>query len=310
MSDIASNVKQFTVSVNQQFPGGSLFLLLTDAEFKKLLMGLSNDMLEGSSVTKYAARIVGKNEESTTNPVWIFSESVHVSTQGCLTTPEESSFLWLRRMSNGCNILIQESLQCTIATPLDSGKALNDLCLSIGKFMPENLLPAAATIASVMMGASYTSILKSFGCCGVPVLHGPVGSCKSEASKCALSVFGAQTTHVFNSQTTPSYLFKAASKTTIPIIVDDITERAADSWEELIIDAYNGTGRGTRMYDVESFITLPILSANWTISIDRPRAHTRSIHIPFQKHGNEPNASSLFDDLCHCRANASNQLEY
>ena len=174
--------------------------------------------------------------------------------------------------------------------------------------MPENVLPAAAAIASVRMGASYAAILKSFGCCGVPALKGPVGACKSEASKCALSVFGAHTTHTFSSQTTASYFFKAASKTTIPIVVDYVSERAADSWEELIIDAYNGTGRGTRMYDVETFITLSILSANWTIGADRPRAHTRSIHIPFQQHDDEPNSSSLFDEICRCRADASNSV--
>ena len=112
----------------------------------------------------------------------------------------------------------------------------------------------------------------------------------------------------FNSQTTPSYLFKAASKTTIPIVVDDVNERAADSWEELIIDAYNGTGRGTRMYNVETFITLPILSANWTISADRPRAHTRSIHIPFQPHEDEPDASTLFDEMCCSRTQASRSV--
>ena len=69
------------------------------------------------------------------------------------------------------------------------------------------------------------------------MLTGPPGSCKSEATKCALSLFGAHETH---NKTTASYLFSAASKTTIPICVDDVSEKAADSWEELIIDAYNG----------------------------------------------------------------------
>ena len=62
--------------------------------------------------------------------------------------------------------------------------------------------------------------------------------------------------------------FSAASKRTIPICIDDVSEKSADSWEELIIDAYNGTGRGTRLYGVEVFHTLPILSANW-----RPQCH-------------------------------------
>ena len=44
MSEVSSTVKQFTVSVNQQFPGGTLFLLLSDHEFKKLLMDMSSTM--------------------------------------------------------------------------------------------------------------------------------------------------------------------------------------------------------------------------------------------------------------------------
>ena len=63
------------------------------------------------------------------------------------------------------------------------------------------------------------------------MLSGPPGSRKSEATKCALSLYGEHETT----------LFRTASKTTIPIYIDD---KAADSWEELIIDAYNGTGRG------------------------------------------------------------------
>ena len=66
---------------------------------------------------------------------------------------------------------------------------------------------------------------------------GPPGSCKSEASKCGLSLFGAHELHACNNQTTPSYLFQTASKMTIPICVDDVTEKSADAWEELFIDA-------------------------------------------------------------------------
>ena len=79
------------------------------------------------------------------------------------------------------------------------------------------------------------------------MLTGAPGSCKSEAAKCALSIFGVHETHSYNNQTTPSYIYNAASKTTIPICVD-IGEKAADSWEELIIGGYNGSGRGTHMH--------------------------------------------------------------
>ena len=167
--------------------------------------------------------------------------------------------------------------------------------------MPENFLAAMATASACIMGASYTEILSVFGCCGVPMLTGPPGSWKSEATKCGLSLYGAHETHAWNNQTTPSYLFSAASKTTIPICVDDVSEKAADSFEELIIYAYNGTGRGTRMYGVETFQTLPILSANWKVGTDRPRAHSRLLQIPFNLHEDEPGANLLFAEMSRCR---------
>ena len=67
MSEVSSNVKQFTISVNQQFPGGTLFLLLTDNEFKKLLMDMSSTVLESVSDMhqKHAVRVVGRNQLKT-----------------------------------------------------------------------------------------------------------------------------------------------------------------------------------------------------------------------------------------------------
>ena len=123
------------------------------------------------------------------------------------------------------------------------------------------------------------------------------------AAKCALSMFGAHEIHSCNNQTTPSFLFNAASKTTIPICVDDVSEKAADSWEELIVDAYNGTGRGTCMYGIEVFRTLPILSANWKVGMNQPRAHSRVIQIAFQQHEDEPEANLLFAEMAYCRDN-------
>ena len=142
------------------------------------------------------------------------------------------------------------SPSCAKWKSLNGGESITQLCIAIQKFMPENFMAAIATCSACIMGANYIAILSMFG---VPMLTGPPGSCKSEATKCALALYGAHDTHACNNQTTPSYLFKAASHTTIPICVDDVSEKAADSWEELIIDAYNGTGRGTRLYGVETF---------------------------------------------------------
>ena len=43
---------------------------------------------------------------------------------------------------------------------------------------------------------------------------------------CGLALFGAQKTHLYNNQTTPSFLFDMLKRTTIPIGVDEISEKA------------------------------------------------------------------------------------
>lgn len=83
MSEISATVKQFPVSVNQQFPGGTLFLLLTDNEFRKLMMELSNTMLGSNTEPKHAVRIIGRNQLSERDePIWVFSETLQVSSEG------------------------------------------------------------------------------------------------------------------------------------------------------------------------------------------------------------------------------------
>ena len=78
--------------------------------------------------------------------------------------------------------------------PLDGGESITQLCIAIQKFMPENFMAAMATCSACIMGANYIAIQSMFGCCGVPMLTGPPGLCKSEATKCALALYGAHDT--------------------------------------------------------------------------------------------------------------------
>ena len=72
----------------------------------------------------------------------------------------------------------------------------------------------------------------------------------------SLDLTGAHESHCFNNQSTHSYLFKIVNKTTIPVVIDDISAKAADTWEELFIDAYNGTSRGTRFWSQSETINV------------------------------------------------------
>ena len=51
-----------------------------------------------------------------------------------------------------------------------------------------------------------------------------------------------------------------------------------------------------------------ILSANWKVGMDRPRAHSRVIEIPFHPHEDEPEANLLFAAMSTCRDRVSKSL--
>ncbi len=71
------SVKAFITFINQAFPGGALFALLSDGEFKKLLMQLSSKLLAQEQECKYAARIVGENQAND-KTYWVLSEDIQV----------------------------------------------------------------------------------------------------------------------------------------------------------------------------------------------------------------------------------------
>ena len=301
MSEL-SNLKQFSAHINLVFPGGALFLVCNDVEFKRLFMELTCAFLQGNHRIVNGVSVIGRNTTQDGDEVWMFSPSTQLDRDGNWVECNNSRFVWLPS-ANGLEG--EKRLHCTICMPLDDGEALKDLYAAVEAFMPDNAIAWLATMASCIMGAAYEQIITRCGHVGVPFLFGEPGSCKTEAILCGLALFGAHDTHLLNSQTTASYLFGALKRTTIPIAVDDINEKTQDIWEELIIDAYNNTARGTRSYSVESFSTIPILSANWRFPSGKGRAFTRCISIPFIEHKDEPNAPQLYSNLKECRIKAS-----
>ena len=211
------DIIHFRLLLTSSMPG-PLYLLATNSELKRLLMELTGELLQNDSLRKVrAARKVGINIGPENEKVWVFSPKSVVSAGGRLLDADTSPVMWLERPINTTNILINSSLSCSIETPLDDGEAFRNLCYEIQCFMPENFLPTLASMSACVMAASYQQVIASCGCIGVPLLYGVPGSCKSEALKCGLALFRAQKSHLFNSQTTSSFLFQALTQTTIPL---------------------------------------------------------------------------------------------
>ena len=97
MSEL-SNIKQFNCYTNQVFPGGALFLVATDYEFKRLFMELTNAVLGDDDCGKFSvATVVGKNIDRHNTTECILNPEVHISCEGQLIPSDNHKFLWLER---------------------------------------------------------------------------------------------------------------------------------------------------------------------------------------------------------------------
>lgn len=218
MSEL-SNLKQFSGYINQVFPGAALFLVCTDGEFKRFFMELTHAFLQDSDRRSvFGARFIGRNVASNGAEAWVLSKTAQLHPDGSWIEPSTSQLVWLT--TPGCEHSDTKSLACSVQYPLDQGRSLQNLS-AIKAFMPENSVACLATMACCVMGATYQDVVRHCGHIGVPFMFGEPGSCKTEAIRCALALFGAHESHFYNSQTTASFLFDVLKRTTIPVAIDD-----------------------------------------------------------------------------------------
>ena len=93
-----------------------------------------------------------------------------------------------------------------------------------------------------------------------------------------------------------------------PIGIDDISGKAQETWEEMVIDLYNNTPHGTRSYQIEKFSGMPVLTSNWRVGGSQQRAYTRLIPLQFFEHSDEPDATYQYTKLDQARRKVSKSV--
>jgi len=161
--------------------------------------------------------------------------------------------------------------------------------------MPENNKPVLATMAACIMASTYQDVISCCGCSGVPLLY---GACKSEALKCGLAILELRALIWIIAKPLHHTSLMFSSRQIFPLPLMTSMRGSQDIWEEVIIDVYNNTPRGTRSYSSEIFCTLPVISANWC-------SFTQVIQIPIVEHSDQPNASTLYSTLANSSSNVS-----
>lgn len=94
MSEL-SNLKQFSAHINLMFPGGALFLVCSDSEFKRLFMELTCAFLQRNHCIVYGVSSIGRNTTSDGDEVWMFSQNTQLDKHGTQIDSNNSRFVWL-----------------------------------------------------------------------------------------------------------------------------------------------------------------------------------------------------------------------
>ena len=73
-----NNLKHFSLYINQVFPG-ALFLVCSDAEFKRLMLDLTHALLQDKNRRNvHSAQVVGRNVSSDGFEAWVMSPIGHL----------------------------------------------------------------------------------------------------------------------------------------------------------------------------------------------------------------------------------------
>ena len=75
---------------------------------------LTSSMMEVSQNRDlHVTRFIGRNAIDD-KIIWVMSDMVQIKSNGELGMTKDTPFMWLRRLNNGTNVLLQESLACKV----------------------------------------------------------------------------------------------------------------------------------------------------------------------------------------------------
>ncbi|XP_019860089.1 PREDICTED: uncharacterized protein LOC109588352 isoform X8 [Amphimedon queenslandica] len=209
---------------------------------------------------------IGKQEG---HDIWVLAPNVHIDSKGNIVPEDQHQFYWDEQTHFDF---------CKINLPLDT-MALWELLNCVEVAMPDNFMSTYLTITSSVLVGHFETVIRQFGECPIPLLCSKTtGNGKSSSAQMALSCWGAQEIHMKGSKSTLSAIISCAAGTTIPIVVDDVSNSHA--MEEIAVQF---TGGATYM-TVSAGATKPrtsIIATSNQYFADTDRNAVRLIHIPF-----------------------------
>ena len=163
---------------------------------------------------KTAVSTVGMQDNHKT---WVLGKDIHIdATTGNLIPPNESQYVWLSHLCRGKGIASNADAVSIFLPSTTDG--LLPLIEAIIVAMKHNSPAALMVLGSACIAMHYQTIFELNGECPAPLVCGDVGTGKSLALRCALSLFGCNKSRFYTKGTMEKYLL-LLGKSTFPLVL-------------------------------------------------------------------------------------------
>ncbi len=259
-SDASMRKDRFMQQINQSSHEGGLTCSFNDYQLAEFVQHKLRNLRRLPH--KKAVHTVGPQQDG----YWVLGPSLYFNDGGELVDADNSDYTWLGQLYEGPGIA-PKNAACIIHLPL-CFNALTGMYLWARINMKHNFIPCMLVAGSYVMAMHYTTILKQFLFCPVPLAYGV----KSGTGKTTASIIGQAPTGAYPSR----FVSRASSQkytemccsSYLPLAVDDPKSRSAIS--DLSIALFNGATEATIKHGTRSPHSMAVITANFT-TIDKEK---------------------------------------
>lgn len=246
---------KFMQQLNHSYGEGGLTCGFNDyqlAEFIQQKRRLAGKLPEGRAVENVGVQSDGS---------WVFGPNIYISADGEEIDPDECHSVWISHLYKGPGAAHHDSA-CSIELPL-STEPLHLLLMLLKSIMGHNFIPALMTLGSCAMALHYTTILRNFLFCPVPLAFGESGTGKTTSLRCGLAIVGAHPDRFYSKASLEKYC-ELSSGSSLPFGIDDPKSRTALG--DLTVALFNGAKEATIKRGEKVPSCMAVISANFTVS--------------------------------------------
>ena len=198
--------------INESFPTSGFTCSFQDHQLSEFI--LIKRWTAAPVPTKLSVEDVGPQDED----MWVLVPNVHINSEGESINPTESKYIWIGHLYKGLGVAPDISA-CNVTLPL-TYRPLVDLMEMLQSVMKHNYFPSVFTVAAFFQALHYSTIMKKYKNCQMPLIFGCPGTGKTTVAKCGLAFTGAIMQRFWSQGTKEKYIQLCCSGC-LPLLIDD-----------------------------------------------------------------------------------------